>query len=319
MEKQQQGFFSDKIGSILTDKEIAAQVANSLLIAKENFSQESLQPASYDFRVGERAVIGGEGVEIDLKEKNLQLPPGSYAGIISLEKMRLPNTIGARISSKRALSYDGIILLTGGTVDPGYEGYLLFGLYNASSKKVVIPFQKKICNVVFERLADKPERHASSDPHLRRGAFPESFIDKMANMDVLPWMQMSERVKQIETITKDILELKNQYNDVLKPIRELTADVSKVSQAVLANNTQISDLTAGLKESRDQISQLSKGLAEISSQTRSVQNKADEINTNVDRQMLDIQKLKIWQTALIIIGTLVFGVVTAMLGAHFSK
>ena len=37
----------------------------------------------------------------------------------------------------------------------------------------------------------------------------------MANMEVLPWMQISDRVKQIEQITKDILDLRARYDDVL--------------------------------------------------------------------------------------------------------
>ncbi len=38
-------------------------------------------------------------------------------------------------------------------------------------------------------------------------------------MDVLPWMQISERVKQIENITKDIIDLKARYEDVLDQLR----------------------------------------------------------------------------------------------------
>jgi len=209
--------------AILSDKEIQDFVSRSLLISKETFSSNCLEASSYDIRVGGKGILGGDGSEIDLiSEKSMEIPPGAYAAVISYEKMIFPKKISARLGSKRALSYEGIILLTGSIVDPGYEGHLLFGLYNASQKKVHIRYGRKICNIVFEKLAIEPEKEVQPEPNLLHGNFPDSFLDKMANMDVLPWMQISERVKQIENITKDIIDLKVKYEDVLKPIRDLT-------------------------------------------------------------------------------------------------
>src|SRR2546429_481970 len=206
------------VSGILVDKEIQDAIERNWLISKETFQQSSLEASSYDIRVGTKGVIGGDGVEIDLRKDAMELGPGAYGGIISYEKLWLPDNVCARIGSKRALSYEGVILLTGTTVDPGYEGHLLFGVYNASQRKVLIRFNKKLCNIVFERLGKPPERLAPSDPSLKVGNFPDAFLDRMANMEVFPWMQISERVKQIETITKDILDLKARYDDVLQPI-----------------------------------------------------------------------------------------------------
>jgi len=222
-----------------------------------------LEPSSYDIRVGAKGVIGGEGVEIDLRRQALELGPGAYGGIISHEKIWLPDNVSGQIGSKRALSYDGVILLTGVTVDPGYEGHLLFGVYNASQRKVIIRFNKKLCNIVFERLAKPPERLAPVDPSLKVGNFPDAFLDRMANMEVLPWMQISERVKQIETITKDILDLKARYDDVLQPIRDLTENVENLTKDVGALTSQtksiaddVNSLNGLIGENSKQINQL---------------------------------------------------------------
>ncbi len=170
----------------------------------------------------------------------------------------LPKDICARIGSKRALSYDGVILLTGSLVDPGYEGHLLFGLYNASQRRTD-PARQKNCNIVFERLAQAPLKQAPSNPDLRTGNFPDAFIDRMANMEVLPWMQISERVKQIEQITTDILDLKARYEDVLKPIRDLTENVHSLTKDVTA-------LTAQTRGIADDVSNLNKMVSENSRQ-----------------------------------------------------
>lgn len=232
----------------LTDTDIRSEVSSGRLISKDSFVQSSLDASSYDISVGALGMLGGDGREIDLTKESLELGPGAYGGIISHEKLLLPPKIHARIGSKRAMSYDGVILLTGSVVDPGYEGHLLFGLYNASQRRVIIRAKRKICNIVFERLANSPDKEGSSDPDLEKGEFPALFVDKMTNMEVLPWMQISERVKQIESITSDILDLKAQYKDVLEPIRELTTHVRSLTDDVNENGRQITELTSNVNK-----------------------------------------------------------------------
>jgi deoxycytidine triphosphate deaminase len=224
-------FGDDKPGIIL-EHEVRGLVAQGQLISAETFNKSCLEPSSYDVRVGKKGVLGGSGTTVDLTSGHIELGPGAYAGIISQEKILLPLDVIGRIGSKRALSYEGVILLTGALIDPGYEGHLLFGLYNASQRKVFIRFGKKVCNIVFERLAQKSERGVSGDLALRNGDLPEEFIDQFANMEVLPWMQISERVKQIEQITSDIIDLKARYEDVLEPIKQLTGNVNNLTNDV---------------------------------------------------------------------------------------
>lgn len=250
---QQDGLFGAPTSGVIADSEIEAEVSSGWLISPETFDRGSLEASGYDIRVGAKGVLGGEGREIDLRVEPIQLGPGAYCGVISQEKVRLRDHVVARIGSKRALSYDGVILLTGTVVDPGYEGHLLFGLYNASQRRVQIRQGRKICNIVFERLAKRADKPAPSDPSLKTGNFPDQFIDRMANMDVLPWMQISERVKEIEQITKDILDLKTQYNDVLQPIRDLTKNVNDLTSDVAS----LAQETRGIAKDVEELSRLS--------------------------------------------------------------
>lgn len=252
----------------LTDTDIRREVSAGRLISKDSFVQSSLDASSYDISVGSLGMLGGDGREIDLTKESLELGPGAYGGIISHEKLLLPPQIHARIGSKRAMSYDGVILLTGSVVDPGYEGHLLFGLYNASQRRVVIRAKRKICNIVFERLAHSPDKEGSSDPDLEKGEFPPLFVDKMTNMEVLPWMEISERVKQIESITSDILDLKAQYKDVLEPIRELTTNVRSLTDDVNENGRQITELTSNVNKLVGQVDLVKKSTETVGAGTK---------------------------------------------------
>jgi deoxycytidine triphosphate deaminase len=278
MSGRQPKLFANGTMGPLIDAEIQEYVERGLLIQRDTFKPTSLEASSYDIRVGAKGVLGGEGREIPLDQEAMELTPGAYGGVISLERLALPKDIYARIGSKRALSYEGVILLTGSLVDPGYEGHLLFGLYNASQRRVLIRQGRKICNVVFERLPQAPEKQAPSDPDLRTGNFPDAFIDRMANMEVLPWMQISERVKQIEQITADILDLKARYEDVLKPIRDLTENVQSLTKDVTTLTAQtssiatdVNDLNKMVSENSRQVSQLTTNLATIVTQIGTLQ------------------------------------------------
>jgi len=229
----------------------------------------------------------------------MELSPGAYGGVISLERLVLPADICARIGSKRALSYDGVILLTGSLVDPGYEGHLLFGLYNASQRRVLVRQGRKICNIVFERLAQAPQKQAPSDPDLRTGNFPDAFVDRMANMEVLPWMQISERVKQIEQITKDILDLKARYEDVLQPIRDLTDNVQSLTQDVTALTSQtraiaddVDSLNKMVSENSRQVAQLTTNLATVVGQFGALQDRARGLEAAGQNQSEQITTLR---------------------------
>jgi dCTP deaminase len=284
---------------VLTDREIESAVSRGMLVTGNTFQQASLEASSYDVRVGNKGIVGGEGVEIDLKKATMELEPGAYGGVISLERFQLPSNICARIGSKRALSYDGVILLTGSMVDPGYDGHLLFGLYNASQRRVLVRTGRKICNIVFERLSEAPERQAPADPNLQNGDFPDAFVDRMANMDVLPWMQISERVKQIETITKDILDLKARYDDVLEPIRDLTDNVQSLTRDVSSLTQQTKSIAHDLEtvnnmvgENNKQINQLTTNLATTLTQIQTVQDRTVKLEDSNKGQMETLTTLR---------------------------
>lgn len=287
---------------ILTDADIQDEVSAGRLVSKSSFIQSSLDASSYDISVGVLGMLGGDGREIDLTKESLELGPGAYGGIISFEKLILPADIHARIGSKRAMSYDGVILLTGSIVDPGYEGHLLFGLYNASQRRVVIRSKRKICNIVFERLAHSPEKPGMSDPDLVKGEFPQLFVDKMTNMEVLPWMQISERVKQIEAITSDILDLKGRYEDVLQPIRDLTNNVKSLTDDVGKNGEQITELTANVNKLVGQVEVVKKSTEGVEASSKTQHDDITNLKVLVGRYGVLINIF--WAVVLVVIGAL---------------
>ena len=328
MVERQPLLFPENAGrsGVLTDSEIQDAVDRNWLISKDTFQQSALEASSYDIHVGLKGILGGAGGELDLVRTVMELGPGAYGGVISRERVSMPENMCARIGSKRALSYEGVILLTGSIVDPGYEGHLLFGLYNASQRKAYIRFNKKICNIVFERLSKAPEKIVQQDPSLRSGSFPDAFLTQMANMEVLPWMQISERVKQIETITKDIFDLKARYDDVLKPISELTESVRSLTKDVgsLTSQTKsigedVEKLNRIVEENSKQITQLTVNLGTVTGSIQSLQERSRGIEEGHRDQEKSVASLQATFGTFKVVAWIFWGILLVVFGALLPK
>ena len=303
----------DPKSSILPAKNVAEMVSNGALIDQETYDERCLQSTSYDVRIGKRAIVGGQGNTIDLTKQPLVLHPGCYAGVVSHERFRLPDRILAQIGGKRKLSYDGLILLTGSIVDPGYEGHLLFGLYNASTKKVVLPETTKICTLTFVLLGEA-QKPVSSDPNLKIGELPNDFVNNMANMDVLPWSEISHEVKHIQRITKDILDLRQRYENVLEPIKQLTASVAAVTRDVgsLSDNIrQVGDKVEKLDdatlENARQLGQAIESVRMLTAQVGDVKSATQQNGTEIQTVKGKVELFKVILYAIGSVALLVLG------------
>jgi len=233
---------------VLSAEQIENLTESDSLIDPTTFSTRGLDACSYDVRIGKKGIRGGEGKVLDLAKEALEIGPGGYAAVISHEKLKVPDNVAVRINAKRSIAYLGVALLTGSQVDPGYEGHLLFGFYNASSKKVVLRPGRSICSLVFEALGGSVSRPKAPDPDLLHGDFPDQFINDMANMDVLSLQQLSEQVKKLDRISKDILDLRAKYDDVLEPIKDLTTNVERLSEDVGKLSETVGSLRDGLTD-----------------------------------------------------------------------
>ena len=244
-------------GAILTEEEILDLVERGSLITQDTFDKKGLDCCSYDIRLGSKALLGGQAVQQDLTKQPLVLSPGGYVAVISLEKVSIPSNMVARINSKRRVAYEGIALLTGTQVDPGYKGHLLFGMYNVSSRRIILSYGQPICGLVFETLTKEVSRPKQPDPYLLDGEFPPSFVKDMANMEVLTLNQLSEEVKKIEVIAKDILDLRAKYEDVVTPIKTLTENIQRVTTDVDKLRESLQILFGGVEQAKTETKLLS--------------------------------------------------------------
>ena len=125
----------------------------------EPFNEKSLQPAGYDLRVGKEAHINGELINVEEAGKAV-IPPKTYSLILTLERVRLPDDVMGDMKLRSSLAREGL-LGSFAWVDPGWDGNLTLGIYNASDEAVELAYGERFVQIAFIRLEG-----AAKNPYL---------------------------------------------------------------------------------------------------------------------------------------------------------
>lgn len=140
----------------LSDAEIKYKMINNGLIVGGDSSH--IGPACYELRMGSIYYDLTEGDHpIDVNESGkVLIKPGHRVVLITLEELKIPNDIIARIISKGSLFSIGLSPVST-IADPGFEGNLGIVTQNFSDKYIEIPIGEYIAKVDFSSLSSNSE------------------------------------------------------------------------------------------------------------------------------------------------------------------
>jgi len=170
--------------SVLSDGTIRRLVDEGR-IAIEPWDPSLVQPASVDLRLGAsfRVFHNHRAAAIDLEDPPARLTelieiredepfvihPGEFVLGRTLEWVRLPDDVVARIEGKSSLGRLGLIVhATAGFVDPGFEGTLTLEITNLTRIPIVLWPRKPIAQLSFmtlDRPAERPYGHPDLGSH----------------------------------------------------------------------------------------------------------------------------------------------------------
>ena len=138
---------------LLGDDEIRAAVRDGFL-ELDPFEDGSVQPASYDLRVGAKAYISGDDEKTDVANKGLVIiDPGEFAVIETRERVRCGPQVAGQIGLSSTYARMGLTLLSGPQIDPGFDGILVVRVTNLSPKRATLPYESPFLTAQFFKLA----------------------------------------------------------------------------------------------------------------------------------------------------------------------
>jgi dCTP deaminase len=160
--------------SVLSDGTIR-RLVEAGAIAIEPWDPALVQPASVDLRLGDsfRVFHNHRVTAIDLRDPPTNLTeevvvgegdpfaihPGEFVLGRTLEQVRIPDDVVARIEGKSSLGRLGLIVhATAGFVDPGFEGTLTLEITNLTRVPIMLYAGLLIAQLSFMAL-DAPAEH----------------------------------------------------------------------------------------------------------------------------------------------------------------
>jgi len=133
------------------------------------FSKESVRLASVELSLGNGMFyIPKDNIDVDilksetysnlklityLDNETINITPGEFVISATMEVVKLPSNIIARIECEPNLRSFGLIVFPiGEHLEPGFDGVVSFGIKNIGTKTIILRPGIKICNLVFEQL-----------------------------------------------------------------------------------------------------------------------------------------------------------------------
>ncbi|WP_175406150.1 dCTP deaminase domain-containing protein [Pseudomonas mosselii] len=134
------------------------------------FNKKNIDCASYRLSAGKQAFVTTAAIESEKPEvdliKNLgtdsttsaiRISPGQFAFLLTEENVIVPHDALAMISIRAGYKFKGLINVSGFHVDPGWDGKLIFSVYNAGTKPIIIRRGEPLFLIVYAHL-DQPSQ-----------------------------------------------------------------------------------------------------------------------------------------------------------------
>ena len=126
-------------------------------------TDNSIQPASIDLRVGDSWTVYAEGTGVvhlqradadceTYDAEKIHIQPGQFVLATTLERVCLPEFLAGDIKGRSSVGRQGLIVETAGYIDPGFRGHITLELFNASDVPIVVETGTRICQLVLSQL-----------------------------------------------------------------------------------------------------------------------------------------------------------------------
>jgi dCTP deaminase len=158
------------------------------------FNEQHIQSSAYELTLGGEVYISPlpdtpskdrKKVFFSSDKDTVSIPPGQFAFLITQESITVPKDIIAFISMKFTTKARGLINVSGFHVDPGYEGKLIFAVYNAGPLNFQVQCGERLFSIWFANL-DAEDTLPRTSPGFQ--TIPTSLMNTADLVSSLPFL-----------------------------------------------------------------------------------------------------------------------------------
>jgi dCTP deaminase len=174
---------------ILSDKTIRRLIERGELKV-EPFDEQLVQCSSLDLRLGYQIARYRVKDFLDVRKQNWEtvieeitdegffIQPKEFVLATTLEYVELPEDLTAFVEGRSSLGRLGLFIENAGWVDAGFKGQLTLELFNANSYPIKLYPKMRICQLVFAKLDERPDKPYNGKYQGQRGVVPSRiFLD----------------------------------------------------------------------------------------------------------------------------------------------
>jgi dCTP deaminase len=156
--------------------------------------------ASYDLSLGEEALVTPKKETQHLqKGETVNIDSGQFAVLTTEEYFKMPDSLLGFITVRFQYKSKGLVNISGFHVDPGFEGRLVFSVYNAGPATVTLRRGERVFSVFFAELYPKT---SYSGGYNKQTQIPLEIVETFAGARVPSLQALEDRVNRNWTAIK---------------------------------------------------------------------------------------------------------------------
>lgn len=175
------------------------------------YDDSAVNSCSYELSVGREAFVTGENAKkFNLESgESIAIPPGQVVLILTHETLKMPLDAVGLLSIRFGWKARGLINISGFHVDPGFEGKLVFSMYNAGVQTIHLGLRSRIF-LLWLCSTDAPTADKYHGDHNRQEHLPDDAVTNLAARMPSPF-----------TLEKDVDSLRNELRREVSGLRTL--------------------------------------------------------------------------------------------------
>jgi dCTP deaminase len=169
------------------------------------FNADQIEDANYLLSVGNEIYVSDEESKATARQiaagESFAIDPGQFAFLLTEETVRLPFDVIGFISIRASIKFLGLVNISGFHVDPGYNGKLIFSVFNAGPARIHLKRGERIFPIWLADLHGKTSKqqvkHGYND-------IPPKLINQISGKFTTAY----QLEKEIHKLKEDIAALK---------------------------------------------------------------------------------------------------------------
>lgn len=188
----------------------------------EPFAEHRVKNGAYELSLGNEVFLTDsktgkvELLSVD-SSRQVDLNPGQFALLLTLEKVHVPNDKIAFISIKAGEKLKGLINVSGFHVDPGFNDHLLFSVYNAGPSTIVLNCGEPYFPIWFaeitQELSTSEAYNDNNDHYKKLDHIPPKYIEFLKRGELTSPKALLEKITTVEQSLTEKIARSNEKRD----------------------------------------------------------------------------------------------------------